>query len=180
MTTHAHRAHDRHEPEGDGMAEREQCGDRGPRIGEDGTICRREPGHPTPHRTAPSDGHGNVEWSVLPDSTPTEREAGDVGEVDRVARVLMTEWERVEREPVTASYVATFADMARAVIADHAERERAAGARALRLFRMAAELTVDAVRANRGDYIAGLVEDRFAEHFARAAALAPENAQDAQ
>lgn len=39
-------------------------------------------------------------------------------EVDRVARILMSEWERVEHKPVNVSYVATFADMARAVIAD--------------------------------------------------------------
>lgn len=35
-------------------------------------------------------------------------------QVDGLARVLMAEWERVEHKPVTASYVATFADMARA------------------------------------------------------------------
>lgn len=39
-------------------------------------------------------------------------------EVNRLARVLMSEWERVEGKPVSISYVATFADMARAVLAD--------------------------------------------------------------
>lgn len=59
----------------------------------------------------------------------TERE-----QVNAVARVLMAEWERVEG-PVTASYVANFADMARAVIASDwlaqvrtEERERIAAA----------------------------------------------------
>lgn len=44
-------------------------------------------------------------------------------EVDRVARVLMAEWERVEGKAVSASYVATFADMARAVIYDQMTQE---------------------------------------------------------
>ncbi len=39
-------------------------------------------------------------------------------EVDRVARLLIAEWERVERRAVNLSYVATFADMARVVIED--------------------------------------------------------------
>ena len=52
----------------------------------------------------------------LMDTGPTE--------VDRIARLLMAEWERVEGTPVNASYVATFADMARAVIADREENER--------------------------------------------------------
>lgn len=38
----------------------EECGSRGPRIGEDGTICRQPKGHPMPHRTRT--GHGNVSW----------------------------------------------------------------------------------------------------------------------
>lgn len=38
-------------------------------------------------------------------------------EVDKIAVVLMNAWEHAEGKPVTASYVATFADMARAVIA---------------------------------------------------------------
>ncbi len=38
-------------------------------------------------------------------------------EVDEVACLLMDEWEAAEGEPVGASYVATFADMARAVVA---------------------------------------------------------------
>jgi hypothetical protein len=44
---------------------REECGNRGPRIGEDGTRCRRSKGHVGHHRTAPSDGFGHVEWSNL-------------------------------------------------------------------------------------------------------------------
>lgn len=39
-------------------------------------------------------------------------------EVDRVARLLIAEWERVEGSPVNVSYIATFSDMARVVIAD--------------------------------------------------------------
>lgn len=39
-------------------------------------------------------------------------------QVDHVARVLMAAWEKAEGKPVTPSYVATFADMARAVLAD--------------------------------------------------------------
>lgn len=42
-------------------------------------------------------------------------------EIDRVAQLLMDEWERVEGKPVNASYVATFVDMARTVIADQKE-----------------------------------------------------------
>lgn len=39
-------------------------------------------------------------------------------EVDRVARALMAEWERVEGPIVGTSYVATFADLARVAIAE--------------------------------------------------------------
>jgi hypothetical protein len=39
-------------------------------------------------------------------------------QVDRVARLLIAEWERVEQRLVNVSYIATFVDMARAVIAD--------------------------------------------------------------
>lgn len=42
-------------------------------------------------------------------------------EVDRVARILLAEWERVEGKQVNVSYIATFADMARAVIADRGQ-----------------------------------------------------------
>lgn len=49
---------------------REECGSRGPRIGEDGTLCRRSKGHGGPHRTAPSDGFGNVEWPNWDRSNP--------------------------------------------------------------------------------------------------------------
>jgi hypothetical protein len=42
----------------------------------------------------------------------------DDSEVDRVARLLIVEWERVEGKPVNVSYVSTFVDMARIVIAD--------------------------------------------------------------
>jgi len=42
----------------------------------------------------------------------------DKSEVDRVARLLMEAWQQAEGLPVSTSYVATFADMARAVIAD--------------------------------------------------------------
>jgi hypothetical protein len=50
----------------------------------------------------------------------------DRAEVDRVARLLMAEWERVEEKPVGLSYVATFADLARVVIADRRAAEAAA------------------------------------------------------
>lgn len=43
-------------------------------------------------------------------------------------------------------------------------------------FRIAAELTVQDVRAQRGDYIAGLVEESFAAHFDRAERLAQRDA----
>lgn len=39
-------------------------------------------------------------------------------EVNRLARVLMDEWQRSEGAPVGSSYVATFADMARALLAN--------------------------------------------------------------
>lgn len=42
----------------------------------------------------------------------------DDDEINRIARVLIAEWERVERKPVNISYYATFADMARAMVAD--------------------------------------------------------------
>jgi hypothetical protein len=44
----------------------------------------------------------------------------DDTEVDRIARLLMAEWARVEHVAVNTSFIATFADMARAVIADGA------------------------------------------------------------
>jgi hypothetical protein len=53
-------------------------------------------------------------------------------EVNRVARVLMAEWERAEGKPVSASYVATFADMARVVIADRRAQHDAEKAEAVR------------------------------------------------
>ena len=45
-------------------------------------------------------------------------ETPERAELDRVANLLMAEWERVEGAPVGASYVATFVDMARVVIRD--------------------------------------------------------------
>ena len=39
-------------------------------------------------------------------------------DVNDVARTLMDAWEQAEGKPVTLSYVATFADMARAVLRD--------------------------------------------------------------
>lgn len=45
---------------------------------------------------------------------------GGRAELDRVARLLMDAWERAEGTPVGMSYVATFVDLARAVIADRA------------------------------------------------------------
>lgn len=41
-------------------------------------------------------------------------------ELNRVSSLLIAEWERVEGKPVNVSYVATFVDMARVVIADAA------------------------------------------------------------
>ena len=41
-------------------------------------------------------------------------------QVNDFARVLMGQWEIVEGKPVSASYVATFADMARALLASPA------------------------------------------------------------
>lgn len=42
----------------------------------------------------------------------------DKSEVNRLARVMMTAWEKAEGKPVNVSYVATFVDMARAVVSD--------------------------------------------------------------
>jgi len=42
--------------------------------------------------------------------------------VDKYAQIMMAAWEKVEGESVSASYVATFADMARAV-AEEADKE---------------------------------------------------------
>jgi hypothetical protein len=39
-------------------------------------------------------------------------------ELDRVARLLIDEWERVEGVQINPSYVATFVDMARVILAD--------------------------------------------------------------
>jgi hypothetical protein len=39
-----------------------RCHNRGPRIGEDGTRCRRPAGHDGQHATAPEDGFGTVTW----------------------------------------------------------------------------------------------------------------------
>jgi hypothetical protein len=50
---------------------------------------------------------------------------GGRAELDRVARLLMDAWERAEGTPVGMSYVATFVDLARAVIADRARLQRA-------------------------------------------------------
>ena len=47
-----------------------------------------------------------------------EDAASEEPEVARVARVLMAAWEKAEGKPVSVSYVATFADMARAVLAE--------------------------------------------------------------
>lgn len=50
------------------------------------------------------------------------RRGGDDTEVDRVARLLMAEWERVEKTSVNTSYITTFCDLARVVIADRHSR----------------------------------------------------------
>ena len=39
-------------------------------------------------------------------------------ELNRVAKLLIDEWERVENEKVNCSRIATFVDMARVVVAD--------------------------------------------------------------
>lgn len=48
--------------------------------------------------------------------TPTTPDRVTASDVDAMARVLMAAWEAAEGRPVKASYVATFADMARAVL----------------------------------------------------------------
>jgi hypothetical protein len=48
------------------------------------------------------------------------RHDGANAEVDHIARLMMAEWERVEGKPVNVSYVATFADMARVILASNA------------------------------------------------------------
>ncbi len=55
---------------------------------------------------------------VTPEVGPVTGAVPGLAEVDRVTRLLMAEWERVEEKPVSASFVATFADMGRVVIAD--------------------------------------------------------------
>jgi hypothetical protein len=45
-----------------------------------------------------------------------------VSEVDRMARLLIATWEKVEHTTVTAGYVASFADMARMVVSDTEKR----------------------------------------------------------
>ncbi len=57
-----------------------------------------------------------------------EDAASEEPEVARVARVLMAAWEQAEGKPVSVSYVATFADLARAAIADASEHESRARA----------------------------------------------------
>lgn len=47
----------------------------------------------------------------------------DDDEIDRIGKLLIDEWERVERKPVNVSYIATFADLARVIIADNKRRE---------------------------------------------------------
>lgn len=52
------------------------------------------------------------------------RRDGASTEVDRITRLLLSEWERVEHRSLHASYVATFVNMARVVVAD---QQQAAG-----------------------------------------------------
>jgi hypothetical protein len=59
-----------------------------------------------------------VERRLIEPLCEGEDAASSEPEVDRVARVLMAAWEKAEGKPVSASYVATFADLARAAIAD--------------------------------------------------------------
>ncbi len=51
------------------------------------------------------------------------RRSGFTDEDNRIAKLLMAEFERVEHRPVTASWVATFADMARAVRLDREQSQ---------------------------------------------------------
>lgn len=53
------------------------------------------------------------DWTVRPDK-----------EVIHIANVLMDAWFKAEGNRVSTSYVATFVDMARAVIADREKNER--------------------------------------------------------
>ena len=63
---------------------------------------------PTVNSPVPGVDTGQDGWGREPDRD----------EVDRVARLLMAAWEQAEGQAPAASYVASFADMARAVIAD--------------------------------------------------------------
>jgi signal transduction histidine kinase len=54
---------------------------------------------------------------------PTSASTSERTEVDRVARLLMDEWERVEGAAPTTSYVATFADMARVIVRDRGAQD---------------------------------------------------------
>ena len=66
-----------------------------------------------------------VGWSrtKMPERTSNPDDSPERKELNRVAWLLIREWERVEQKPVTISYYATFVDMARVVIADREARE---------------------------------------------------------
>jgi hypothetical protein len=98
-------------------------------------------------------------------------------EVDRVARLLIAEWERVEHKPVNVSYVSTFADMARVVIADAAtlrqqleaaQREVAAAQQQLTAIRAALQSPDGETLVNAALRVRALAEQRLedlaAEH----------------
>ena len=67
--------------------------------------------------------------ALFPDDNPLLRAVADrwpgppTSEVDRLARLLIASWERTEGTPVTASRLATFVDMGRAIVSDIASRE---------------------------------------------------------
>jgi hypothetical protein len=54
----------------------------------------------------------------MPPRAAMSSRVGRRADVNRVARLLIAEWERVEGKPVNVSYIATFVDMARAVLGD--------------------------------------------------------------
>jgi len=70
---------------------------------------------------------GQVETAMSvqpPVQPPKVRFAEPTTEAERIAILLMTEWERIEGRPVNSSFVRNFYDLGRVVEAD---RERWAG-----------------------------------------------------
>jgi hypothetical protein len=81
-------------------------------------------------------------------------------ETNRVARLLMAEWERVEGRATTTSYVATFADMARVILRDRAQASAPLHARIAELAAQVTDIheTGLAILAERDTALARIAE----------------------